>query len=91
VWLEDERYGSRSSGCEPPPLRTATATTAYPDGGSFSVRTATVAPPSRRALVTDVMGDSVSGFDVDLFFLKKIDFGCRLATTDTNKQRFLLQ
>jgi hypothetical protein len=71
-WLEAERCrstpsggGSRPSGCGPPPLRTATATTAYPDGGSFSVCTATAAPPSPRAPVTDVMGGSTLGSDLD--------------------------
>jgi hypothetical protein len=34
-----------------------------------------MAPPSRRALVTDIMGGSVSGFDVDLFFFKKLILG----------------
>jgi hypothetical protein len=56
----------------------ATATTAYPDGSSFSVRTATVAPPSRRTLVTDVVGGSASGSDLDPFFL--------FLKIDTNKQ-----
>jgi hypothetical protein len=72
-WLEAERCGStlsgggsRPSGCGPPPLRTAMVTTTYPNGGSFSVRTATAAPPSRRA--PDVVGGSASGFDLDPFF-----------------------
>jgi hypothetical protein len=75
-WLEAERGRStpsggrsRSSSCGPPPLRTATVTTAYPDGGSFSVRTAMVAPPSRRAPVTDVVGGNASGSDLDPFFI----------------------
>jgi hypothetical protein len=79
-WLEAERCGStpsrggsRPSGCGPPPLRTATATTAYPDGGSFSVRTATAAPPSQCAPVTDVVGGSASGSG-SIFLFLKIDF-----------------
>jgi hypothetical protein len=68
-WLEAERCGSRLSGCGPPPLRTVTATTTYPDDGSFSVRTATVAPPSRHAPVTDLVGGSASGSDLDPFFI----------------------
>jgi hypothetical protein len=74
-WLEAKRCGStpsggrmRPSGYEPPPLRTMMVTTAYPDGGSFSMRTATVAPPSRCAPVTDVVGSSASGSDLDPFF-----------------------
>jgi hypothetical protein len=61
--------GSRPSGCGPPPLRTVTVTTAYPDGGSFSVCTAMAARPSRCALVTDVVGGSTSGSNLDPFFL----------------------
>jgi hypothetical protein len=74
-WLEAERCGStpsrggsRLSGCGPPPLRMVTATTAYPDGGSFSVRTVMAAPPSRRTPMTDVVGGNTSGSDLDLFF-----------------------
>jgi hypothetical protein len=75
-WLEAEwfgstrsRGGSRPCGCGPPPLRTAMATTAYSDGGSFSVRT--VAPPSRRAPVTDVVGGSVGLRSRSVFFIFK--------------------
>jgi hypothetical protein len=82
--------GSGPSGCGSPPLHTVTVTTAYPDGGSFSVRTAMAAPPSHRAPVMDVMGGSASDSDLNLFFFLKIDFGYRLATTDTNKQRFFV-
>jgi hypothetical protein len=75
-WLEAEQCkstlsggGSRPSGYGPPPLRTATTTTAYPDGGSFSVRMVTIAPPSRRAPVTNVVGGSTSGSNLDPFFI----------------------
>jgi hypothetical protein len=74
-WLKAERCGStpsggrsRPSGCEPPPLCTVMATTAYPDGVSFSVCMAMVAPPSRRAPVIDVVGGSTLGSGLDLFF-----------------------
>jgi hypothetical protein len=76
-WLEAERCRStlsggrmRPSGYEPPPLRTMTVTTAYPDGGSFSMRMAMAAPPSRRTPVTDVVGGSASGSDLDPFFFE---------------------
>jgi hypothetical protein len=74
-WLQGEWCGStlsgggsRPSGCGPPPLRTVMAITAYPDGGSFSMRTAMAAPPSRHSPVMDVVGGSASSSDLDPFF-----------------------
>jgi hypothetical protein len=97
-WLKAEQCGSTPSGggsrpsCYgPPPLLTVMATTAYPDGGSFSLLTVTAAPPSRCAPSMDVVGDNASGSDLDPFFLfLKIDFGYQLAITDTNKQQFFV-
>jgi hypothetical protein len=77
-WLKAERCGStpsrggsRPSGCGPPPLRMVTATTAYPDGGSFSVRNSDGGSSLPAHPMTDVVGGSTSDSDLDLFFIFK--------------------